>query len=228
MSDKYYTDRLYPLQDRVLKEIEKSNTFLYLTGGTVVSRFYLHHRYSDDLDLFSNQHKDFEKEIDRVTQHLKKSFQVDLQVKDVAYGRAFIKEDDLLLKIDYVNDVGFHAGEVINSPLFARTDNWKNILSNKVTALAREEGKDAADIIFMCLHYPFKWEHIINEAKNKDSWIDEVNASRLLHNFQLEKLKKVKWMNEPDYTVIENQLQIIAKDILMGEDNSLVRPSTNV
>ncbi|MFM9837038.1 MAG: nucleotidyl transferase AbiEii/AbiGii toxin family protein [Cyclobacteriaceae bacterium] len=225
MFDKYYTDRLYPLQDRVLKEIEKSNTFLYLTGGTVVSRFYLHHRYSDDLDLFSNQHADFEKEIDRVTQHLKKSFQVDLQLKDVAYGRAFIKEDDLVLKIDYVNDVGFHAGEVINSPLFTRTDNWKNILSNKITALTREEGKDASDIVSMCLRYAFNWQDIINDAKNKDSWIDEVNASRLLHNFQLEKLKKVKWVKEPDYEEMENQLKTIAKDILMGGDNSLAKLS---
>jgi hypothetical protein len=225
MSDKYYTDRLYPLQDRVLKEIEKSNTFLYLTGGTVVSRFYLHHRYSDDLDLFSNQHSDFEKEIDRVTQHLKKSFQVDLQVKDVAYGRTFVTEGDLVLKIDYVNDVGFHAGEVVNSPLFTRTDNWKNILSNKITALTREEGKDAADIIFMCLRYAFNWQDIINDAKNKDSWIDEVNASRFLHDFQTEKLRKVKWIKEQDFEQMENQLKTISKDILMGADNSLVKPS---
>lgn len=228
MSDKYYTDRLYPLQDRVLKEIEKSNTFLYLTGGTVVSRFYLHHRYSDDLDLFSNQHSDFEKEIDRVTQHLKKNFHVDLQVKDVAYGRAFVIEDDLVLKIDYVNDVGFHAGEVINSPLFMRTDNWKNILSNKITALTREEGKDTADILFMCSQYSFNWEEIINDAKNKDSWIDEVNASRLLHDFQIEKMKKVKWIKEPDYQEIGDQLKTIAKDILLGVDNSLAKPPANV
>lgn len=225
MFDKYYTDRLYPLQDRVLKEIEKSDTFLYLTGGTVVSRFYLNHRYSDDLDLFANQHKDFEKEIDRVTQHLKRSFEVDLQVKEEAYGRAFVKEDDLLLKIDYVNDVGFHAGDVVISPLFSRTDNWKNILSNKITALSREEGKDAADIIFLCLHYPFNWQDIINDAKNKDSWIDEVNASKLLHYFQLEKVKKVKWINQPDEGEIEDYLKTIAKDILMGKDNSLAQLS---
>lgn len=223
MLEQYYTDRLYPLQDRVLKEIEKSNTFLYLTGGTVVSRFYLNHRYSDDLDLFANQHSDFEREIDRVTNHLKLSFDVDLQVKEEAYSRAFVKDGDLLLKIDYVNDVGFHAGQVIATPLFSRTDNWRNILSNKITALSREEGKDAADIIFLCFNYPFNWQDIIDDAKNKDSWIDEVNASKLLHFFQLEKLKKVKWIKQPDEREIGECLKIIAKDILMGKDNSLVR-----
>ncbi len=221
MFEKYYTDRLYPLQDRVLREIEKSDTFLYLTGGTVVSRFYLNHRYSDDLDLFANQHKDFEKEIDRVTNHLKLSFEVDLQVREESYGRAFVKEDDLLLKIDYVNDVGFHSDPVIATPLFSRTDNWRNILSNKITALSREEGKDAADIIFICLRYQFNWQDIINDAKNKDSWIDEVNASKLLHYFQLEKVKKVKWIEQPHDRQIEEYMKTIAKDILMGKDNSL-------
>jgi hypothetical protein len=222
MFDKYYTDRLYPLQDRVLKEIENANTFLYLTGGTVVSRFYLNHRYSDDLDLFANRHNDFEKEIDRVTNHLKQSFEIDLQVREQSYGRAFVKEDDLLLKIDYVNDVGFHAGEIVASPLFSQTDNWRNILSNKITALSREEGKDAADIIFLCMNYPFNWQEIINDAKNKDSWIDEVNASKFLHDFQLEKLMKVKWIRQPAEQKIEEYLKIIAKDILMGTENSLM------
>jgi Nucleotidyl transferase AbiEii toxin, Type IV TA system len=223
MSEKYYTDKLYPLQDRVLKEIEKSNTFLYLTGGTVVSRYYLHHRYSDDLDLFSNRHLDFEKEIDRVSQYLKKSFQIDLQVKEESYGRAFIKEEEVLLKIDFVNDVGFHAGEIVQTPLYSRTDDWRNILSNKITALSREEGKDIADIVFVCKRFPFNWQDIINDAKNKDSWIDEVNASRLIHDFKTEKVKAVKWIVEPDYKEIEKDLNTIAKDILLGGNNSLAK-----
>jgi hypothetical protein len=223
MSDKYYTERLYPLQDRVLRELEKSNTFLYLTGGTVVSRVYLNHRYSDDLDLFSNQHPNFEKEIDRVTQQLKKAFEVDFQVKEESYGRAFVKEDDILLKIDYVNDVGYRVGEVVESSLFVRTDSWRNILSNKITALSREEGKDAADIIHLCIKYSFNWRDIIDDAKNKDSWIDEVNASRLLHFFQIDKLKKVKWVNQPDYVEMESCLKTIARDILNGTNNSLAR-----
>jgi hypothetical protein len=43
-----------------------------------------------------------------------------------------------------------------------------------------------------------------------------------MHYFQLEKLKKVKWIEQPDDQKIEEYLRIIAKDILMGTDNSLV------
>jgi predicted nucleotidyltransferase component of viral defense system len=32
----------------------------YLTGGTALSRAYLNHRYSDDLDFFVNAVNDFE------------------------------------------------------------------------------------------------------------------------------------------------------------------------
>lgn len=223
MSDKYYTDRLYPLQDRVLKEIQSLDSFLYLTGGTVVSRVYLHHRYSDDLDFFANQHVEFGKEIDRIKHQLQKNFELDLQVKEEAYGRAFVKENDVILKIDFVNDVGFHAGDIVESSLYHRTDGWRNILSNKITALSRGEGKDAADILFLCYRYPFNWIEIINDARNKDSWIDEVNASKFLGEFDLRKLEKVKWIHQPNFEELLFDLKIIAKDILLGADNSLVK-----
>ncbi len=62
MWQEYYEKQLYPLQDKALEVITKANTGFYLTGGTALSRAYLHHRYSDDLDFFVNQKEDFEKE----------------------------------------------------------------------------------------------------------------------------------------------------------------------
>ena len=59
MQEEYYLNKLYPLQDRVLRIIETQNQGFYLTGGTALSRFYLNHRYSDDLDFFVNNIDDF-------------------------------------------------------------------------------------------------------------------------------------------------------------------------
>lgn len=45
-------------QTLLLEQISKDNRFLkhfYLTGGTALSEFYLHHRLSEDLDFFSEQ-----------------------------------------------------------------------------------------------------------------------------------------------------------------------------
>ncbi|MDD4310358.1 MAG: nucleotidyl transferase AbiEii/AbiGii toxin family protein, partial [Candidatus Cloacimonetes bacterium] len=45
---------LYKLQDRAIAELKEVLDGFYLTGGTALDRFYLHHRYSEDLDFFIN------------------------------------------------------------------------------------------------------------------------------------------------------------------------------
>jgi predicted nucleotidyltransferase component of viral defense system len=54
MSEPFYVNKLYPLQDAVLKSIGSINNGFYLTGGTALSRLYLKHRYSDDSDDILN------------------------------------------------------------------------------------------------------------------------------------------------------------------------------
>jgi len=51
---KYYTDKLYPFQDKIVQIVQSCATKFYLTGGTVLCRKYLQHRYSDDLDFTSD------------------------------------------------------------------------------------------------------------------------------------------------------------------------------
>ena len=55
----FYFDHLYPLQNEVLRLITELDTGFYLSGGTAASRGYLHHRFSDDLDLFVNDDSRF-------------------------------------------------------------------------------------------------------------------------------------------------------------------------
>ena len=45
-------ERLYPLQDGVLIIVRDLKLPFYLAGGTTLSRFYLHHRFSYYLNLF--------------------------------------------------------------------------------------------------------------------------------------------------------------------------------
>jgi predicted nucleotidyltransferase component of viral defense system len=59
MHGNIYRDKIYPFQDRILKVLEGLDLDFYLTGGTALSRCYLQHRYSDDLDLFVNSHSTF-------------------------------------------------------------------------------------------------------------------------------------------------------------------------
>ena len=50
----FYLTQLYPLQDRILARVAAIGSGFYLSGGTAAARGYLHHRYSDDLDMFVN------------------------------------------------------------------------------------------------------------------------------------------------------------------------------
>ena len=101
-------------------------------------------------------------------------------------------------------------------------DTWDNILSNKLTALSRIAPKDYADVLFLSLNYKFNWRTIIDHAKQKDAWINEINISQQLMNFDIEKLAEVKFLEDFDRNKIKKEFfEIMAKESLHGFDNSL-------
>lgn len=68
------------------------------------------------------------------------------------------KNDDIPLKLDFVNDLSVHFGGLNKTNLFYCTDSVRNILSNKITAVFRYAAKDAADIREIFLHIrSFYW-----------------------------------------------------------------------
>jgi len=223
MSENHYTHKLYPLQDKVLAALGDLKSTFYLTGGTTLSRHYLHHRYSDDLDFFFNQDKNFKGETEAAIQLLKNSFEIDVKVVSESYVQLTIDPKDVPLKVEFVNDVGYRFDQPISTNLFVRTDNWRNILSNKITALSREAPKDIADIVFLSQKFNFNWIDIILEARSKDSWVSELQTFKMLDGYAIDKLQNVNWIEIPDFNKIEELLKTIAKDILLGGDNSLAQ-----
>lgn len=215
MSDHYYKTKLYPLQDRVLQEIGKTHTSFYLTGGTLLSRFILHHRYSDDLDFFVNADPDFLDKVRKAMVPVLERFpQAELSSSQEAYVRYFVQEEDLKLKIE--------SGQPARITNGIYVDTWENILSNKVTALSRNAAKDFIDILFISMKFTFNWEVIIDDAKKKDAYINEIEVSERLMNFDLSLLKDVTFPAEVDQSKITSEyFQILACESLHGFDNSL-------
>ena len=88
-SEKYYTEKLYPLQNGVLSLVKKSKTPFFLTGGTALSRYYFHHRYSDDLDLFVANDPDYPTHVKTLLRSLTQEdeeFNFYIDLKDINYG----------------------------------------------------------------------------------------------------------------------------------------------
>jgi len=194
MPKAYYLHQLYPFQDKLLKALEALDLDFYLTGGTALGRCFLHHRHSDDLDFFVNNHNAFKKQCAAAVEAIKTHWACDITTTSDTFVRLFVKEDNLVLKINFVNDIPFHSGEVLGFPIFHRVDNWRNILSNKLCALSRMEAKDIADILFIGKKYPFEWEEIVHEAKEKDLWVDPIEICRMISQFPDHLFNEVKWI----------------------------------
>lgn len=221
MPGKYYLDKLYLLQDKILNVIRQLELDFYLTGGTALGRCYLNHRYSDDLDFFTNDNKDFNEQCRMAVDSLKSSWHLDVVTASASFVRVYVKFEEQTLKIDFVNDVPAHFGDILKSKIFNRIDSWQNILSFKICALSRLEAKDIADIICIANKYSFDWESIIREAKEKDLSVEPIEVCRLFKQFPVELLKTIKWIGNADSEKLKSHINIIHNDIFTGSINSL-------
>lgn len=221
MSEKYYIKKLYPLQDEVLDLVGKLSTGFYLSGGTALSRVYLNHRYSDDLDFFQNDSASFKKDAEIVIKELKKEkiWELETTLMDESFVRLFIHKNEIVLKIEMINDVAFHDGKIISDKIFNKIDSWKNILSNKISALSRNEPKDMADILFLCEKFEFNWMDVIESAKKKDMWVNEIDISTIFSKYSVESMKDLKWIKQPEYEKLYEKMRTISKSILLAGDN---------
>ncbi len=223
MPEEYYLNKLYPFQDEILRGIHGLGVDFYLSGGTALSRCFLEHRYSDDLDLFVNSHPDFKQQCKTVVTYLKETFsRCSVSITSESFLRIFLNKDQVVLKIDFINDVPFHFGNFEKCAFFWKVDNWRNLLSNKICALSRMEPKDYADILFIAEQYSFSWEDIIEEARKKDLWVEPIEISRIIKDFPVELLTPIKWIKQPDLKHAQDSLALISEEILVGCQNSLV------
>jgi len=213
------------LQAGVLQLVQEINSPFYLTGGTALSRFYLHHRYSDDLDLFVNANPDFKNHTELIIESLKENSKWIVEIGTVSdsFVRLVLEKEGVFLKIDFVNDVKYHKGDFENSALFHRIDNWCNILSNKLCSLSRMDVKDIVDILFIAEKYKFHWDTIFKDAKEKDLWADPLEAFKIIKEFPKDLLRSVKWISKVEIEKIGKSIELLKDDIFFGRENSLCR-----
>ena len=223
MQEKYYQNKLYPFQNEVLHFIQETNTSFYLTGGTALSRCYLTHRYSDDLDFFVNANLEFKKESTLIIDRLKEipRWAVKIGMVSDSYIRLVLEKKKVFLKIDFVNDVKYHKGDIQNHTLFHQMDNWCNILSNKLCALSRMDVKDIVDILFIAKKYEFNWREVFQDAKEKDLWAEPLETCKILTGFPKELLTTVKWISPVNLEMVSNDIATLHNDIFLGQKNSL-------
>lgn len=181
-------DILTPAQTILLGEISQYLPLtkrFYLTGGTALAAFYLHHRISEDLDFFSEEEFD----TTYITIFLRKNkekigFQkFDLQRKQnrFIYFLLFKKER---LKVDFAfypyprirADLGKKFGSLDIDSVF-------DIATNKVFTLFQHPRlRDYIDLYFIFKEHPdFSLEDLVAYTRNKFDFV--VDSKELAKNF---------------------------------------------
>lgn len=187
MGIQYQQNILTPFQEEALKsffEYEELQAF-YLTGGTVLAIFYLHHRLSEDLDFFT--HQDFDPLLlERMSMDLaaKKGWQISSTRKELYLTQFLLKENEqsIPLKIDFVKDIAVHFGETEKWGK-VRVDSLRNISSNKICAIfGRTTVKDFVDFYFLMKQEKIPLDEIFKEAQEKDGGLNELYFAGQLRN----------------------------------------------
>jgi len=219
-----YYQALYDAQDHCLAQIFAEPVGFYLGGGTALSRFYLQHRFSDDLDLFADEPHLFPEYFRQTTARLTAVYpelQVDVDARD--FKRVLIHTGSLTLKVDFVADRVPRVGlpQQRHSVII---DCVRNILANKLTAvLDRDEGRDVIDIISIAEHYQFSWKQVLEDAAQKAIVSAEEIAYRL-KSFPSALIDEVPFAKPPDATRVQTAIATLAEELQDGGENSLCAP----
>ncbi len=218
MDDLFILNKLYPLQDEVLSIFASIETNFHLTGGTALSRGYLSHRYSDDLDFFVNDDPRFGLWADRAIHALSQNILWDIQVlqREERFVRLNLNRLEIDLKIDLINDVPSRIGQPWKHPVLGLLDTAENILANKITAVIdRTAPKDLADIWGLCYKMNLSLRDAISGAQGKAAGIFPLDLARVLCSATRIDWELVRWIEPPNPALYLDQLNLLGKSLMI-------------
>ncbi len=151
----YYTEILYPLQDKVFELARLYDQKLYLTGGTALSRFYFQHRLSEDLDFFTTT--DDLKLIanDLRLRLIAQGYEVEMEKLDIYFARFYVIHAGATLKVEFVKE--FHLIDPLQQTAYGiYINSLEDIGTNKIAAFeARAAIKDIVDLYYLTQRLSF-------------------------------------------------------------------------
>lgn len=170
---------LTPEQTNFLDQVSKNDfirSHFYFTGGTALSECYLHHRFSEDLDFFTE--KPYEtiiigNFITALSKKLHFTFTSEVIEKSLYRFQIEFSQTEML-KVDF----SYYEGDRIKKGIFYKkieVDSLLDIAVNKIkTVQQRESVKDFVDLYFLLKDFSI-WD-LIDGVKIKfndkiDPWI---------------------------------------------------------
>jgi len=170
---------LTSLQKKFLQEFFR--TYLgekfFLGAGTALAAFYLYHRRSEDIDLFTlDQDLNFDEvnaEINKINRRL--SVRLKHHVSTPTFLQFILeapKGEEL--KVDVIREIPVHFGEVRDVDGIV-VDSVENIAVAKLLSIyGRFDGKDFVDLYFLIREKGFDFDELLKQAKKKYPGLNEL------------------------------------------------------
>jgi len=144
-----------------IKNSEYLRKRFYFTGGTALSEYYLQHRFSDDLDFFSQEKFD-NQIIFSIVSGWKEKYKIDFSSRfvEVVYRFELIFQDKTNVKLDF----GYYPYKQVEKGTEKnkiQIDSLRDIATNKLfTINQRTEIKDFVDLYFILREKYTIWDLI--------------------------------------------------------------------
>lgn len=166
---------LTPFQKNILDNLSK-NDFItknfWFSRGTALSEFYLHHRYSDDLDFFSDNEISIEEVRIRIFPLFKKIGVESLEYREILSSKIFFlkKNPRETVKADF-NFFPYEKFGKEKKYHNLRIDSLIDITISKLdTILTRNKARDFVDFYFIQKKYSFDLEFILEKLEKRAMW----------------------------------------------------------
>lgn len=154
-----------------LSELPDARHF-FLTGGTALAEFYLGHRKSYDLDLFTTESGlvlPFSRTAEG--QLRKEGLIVGVTRRFSSFVEFEVCEKEESTRVQFGQDTPFRLDDPVNSELGLQVNDFKDLVVDKLQAFfGRTEARDAIDLFFI-LNTENLWE-LCELAKKKDPGFD--------------------------------------------------------
>jgi hypothetical protein len=172
---------LTPAQLDLVRAVQTERADVYLTGGAALSAFYLGHRISKDLDLFTDAPEAFGA-FAELTRAAARAVGAEVRAGQGAFPhyRAMLVRKGEFLGLDLVVDTAPAVVDPRPTREGIRVDSLEDILANKlVTVTSRLELRDFVDLYCIDRHGPTIVEGVVWARRKDPSLTTESLAHRL-------------------------------------------------
>lgn len=169
-------DILTPFHKEILRlfaSLEESKAF-YFSGAMALSAYYLHHRLSEDIDIFCPVENLIPVAAQKFAQRLsQENIEVDIIRSFGSFWEALLKRDAEEIRIQLAYDTPFHLAD------FSFYDGLNvhsldDLATGKLLALfTRAEERDFIDVYLLVQEKGYTIKRLVELAKEKDPGVDE-------------------------------------------------------